>query len=61
MAHDAELRSLMAEIDDRLAKPRLGHKDRRLLHAAGSALHELLPAVQKLQATLATRCASTRD
>jgi prepilin-type N-terminal cleavage/methylation domain-containing protein len=60
-AHDAELRSLMAEIDDRLAQPRLGHHERRLLHAADSALNELLPAVQKLQTTLATRCVSTSD
>ena len=56
-AHDAAIHSALAEIEGRLDKSRIGHHERRLLQAGESALGELLPAVQKLQITLGTRCA----
>jgi hypothetical protein len=56
-AHDAAIHSVMADIEGRLSKSRIGHHERRLLEAADSALNELLPAVQKLQTTLGNRCA----
>ena len=54
--HDATIHSLMAEIDTRLGRSRIGHQERRLLQAADSALGELLPAVQKLRTALGNRC-----
>ena len=55
-AHDTAIRSAMADIESRLGKPRLPHHERRLLESADSALNELLPAVQKLETTLGSRC-----
>ena|SRR5258705_9525208 len=58
-AHDTELRGLMAEVRNRLDNAR-GEKERSLLTAANTALGELVPAVQKVQTTLGTRCTPVR-
>ena len=55
-ARDAEGQGLRAEIESLLAARHLSHHKRSVLQEALSALNEALPAVQKVQATLGSRC-----
>jgi prepilin-type N-terminal cleavage/methylation domain-containing protein len=52
----AEIRGLIAEIDGLLAMSHLPPEERPLLQEAESGLKQLLPAVQRLETTLARRC-----
>ena len=56
MSRGAELHGLLAQIDGLLAMRHLPDHQRRLLQEAGSALNQALPAVQRLENTLGSRC-----
>ncbi len=53
---NAELQSLLNQIGGLLGMSHISERERDQLHAAESALNQLLPAVQKLESTLASRC-----
>jgi prepilin-type N-terminal cleavage/methylation domain-containing protein len=53
---DAEVHSLLDQVGGFLAMPRLPTRERALLLEVQSALNQALPAVQKIENTLGSRC-----